>query len=78
MYGNINYHKRKKWITLRRALLKAFPSLGHKLRYADINRENCLQNIVKSCLKKVIYLSELANGIKSEFYPMAKVELSLI
>ena len=58
--------------------MKAFHSFGRKLRYAGINRENWLQNTVESCLKEVIYLSELAIGIESEFYPMLKVEFGLI
>ena len=60
---------------LYRALLKAFPSFGRKLPYAGVYRENCFQNIVK---KEVIYLSELAIGIESEFYLMVKVEFCLI
>jgi len=56
-------------------LLKAFPSFGRKLPYAGVYRENCFQNIVK---KEVIYLSELAIGIESEFYLMVKVEFCLI
>ena len=75
MYGNIIYHKRKKILRYIGLCWKPSLPLGVSQGMQPFYRENCFQNIVK---KEVIYLSELAIGIESEFYLMVKVEFFLI